>query len=359
MSFLILSLLYFSLIVLGFILNSKALHLGKVFVYLYILFIFIFCFFLVPNIGDYSRDFNNYYNWFLKIHYEGVEDGILSKDPLFQYIVYSIQLFFGNNYIIIFSFFFILISIMKFLFSKQLNIGFYFLIFLWLLFGQTFILHEITQIRGGLAIAMCSLFIIRDLNVRNNWNFIFILGSYFVHESVIVLIFFYLVCIFFRNLILRKNVLLFVYFIGVILGVFFKNIISSYLSIYFIGNVRASDYLDSTYEGVFEVSLFSTLFLIKSLSIFVAVYFFDSLNDMKKTIVFFSVVSCFFYSLFSFNSVFAYRFSEVFIYFSIATMVYPLCIRKLNVEIKYAWFLCLMVLGWIFMYSSTKVLSNN
>lgn len=357
MLFLNLSFLYFLLIVFGGILNITRLRLDKIFILFYLFFTLGACFFLLPNISDYSRDFNNYYNWFLKIQNEGVEDGFWGKDPIFQYIVLFIQQFFGNNYIIIYSFFFFSISLLKLFFARQLNIGFYYLIFLWLLFGQTFILYEITQIRAGLAISICSFYIIRNLHNRSNLNWIFILSSFFMHQSVAVLILSYLLYLFFNKVILTKKMVLLIYFTGIIFSVFLKNILSNYIFVLFIDNLRASDYLDNTYEGVFDVSLISTFFLLKSLSIFILTYFYDDLDELKKLAVFFSAISCFFYSAFAFNSVFAYRFSEVFIYFSIATMVYPLCIRRINLELKYAWFLCLMVLGGVFFYSSTKILS--
>lgn len=356
MSLLNINLMYFVLILFGFVLSSRKLKLDEIFFFFYIIFTLTVCFFLIPSIDNYSRDFNNYYNWFLKIYNDGVVDGFLGKDPLFQYIVLLIQSFFGNSYIPIYSFFLISISILKFYFSKFLNIGFYYLIFLWLLFCQTFILHDLTQIRGGLAIAVCSLFIIRDLNNRSNWNTIFIFSSFFIHQSVLVLILSYLVYLFLGSRVLTRRLVLFIYFFGIFSGIFLKNIFSNYLLIYFISNERASDYLDSTYGGVFEASLISTFFLLKSLSIFILAYFYEELDDLKKFFVLLSSIGCFFYSVFLFNSVFAYRFSEVFIYFSIATMIYPLYINKVNVEARYAWFLGLIVLGWVFFYSSTKIL---
>lgn len=359
MSLLNINLIYFVLILFGFFLSNRALKLDKVFLFFYIVFTFIVCFLLIPSVDNYSRDFNNYYNWFLKIYSDGVVDGFFGKDPLFQYIVLLIQLFFGSSYIPIYSFFFIAISVLKFYFSKFLNIGFYYLIFLWLLFCQTFILHDLTQIRGGLAIAVCSFFIIRDLNNRNNLNVILIFCSFFIHQSVSVLILSYLVYLLLGSRVLTRKLILFIYFLGIFSGFFLKNILSSYLLIHFISNERASDYLDSTYGGVFEASLVSTFFLLKSLSIFILTYFYEELDDVKKFFVLLSSIGCFFYSVFLFNSVFAYRFSEVFIYFSIATMIYPLYINKVNIEARYAWFVGLIVLGWVFFYSSTKILPTH
>lgn len=356
MNQLYLTFFYFFLVIFGFFLNTQRLKLGKAYSFIYFLCLFFLALIIVPDISFLSRDFNNYYNWFLKIEKEGLDNFLTLKDPVFQYIVYIIQKIFGNNYIYIYIIIFLAISYLKFSFTNKMNLGKYYLILLWIIFGQTFILYEITQIRAGLAISLCSLFIARDINKKENINILLMLISCFIHQSVSILFLSYLVLIFCSKKVLSRFNILAIYFLGIFFGLFLKTNIYGLISLNFTNNDRAKDYLDNTYTEIFEVSFFSLIFIVESITIFLLCFYYRFLDEGQKKVLFLSVLSCFFYSAFSFNSVFAYRFSEIYIFFSLTSIVYIIMIKEININLRYIWFVCLIVLGFVFSYSSSNIL---
>lgn len=350
---------YFLLVSFGFLLNYSKFNLDRFYSFFYIFNIFVLGVVILPNIDMLSRDFLNYYNWFMKIEKEGVSGFWDLKDPIFQYIVLFIQNVFGNSYFAIYMFFFICISYCKLFFSKLMGLGSLYLILLWLLFGQTFILYELTQIRAGFAISLCSYFIARDIQKLDKINLLFMLLSCFIHQSVFVLFLSYLLLRLSDNLFLSRNFTIFIYIMGLVSGLFLKPIFSNVVGLYFIGSERAKDYLDNSYSEIFEVSFLSVFYIAQSFVILFLSYFYLRLNDLQKKILFLSTLGSFFYSVFSFNSVLAYRFSEVFIFFTLVCMVFLLQLRVININFRQIWFLILVALGVVFSYSSSKIILVN
>lgn len=323
-------------------------------VYLIILFFVII--FVSYSIEDLSRDFRLYREWFDVIKNENFFDLIVGKDPAFKLIISLIQILFGNNYFIIYLIYMSMVSFFQYKFCEKIFYGYNFFILLWLIFCGTFVLHDITQIRVGLAIAISSFAIINNIqNSKNLFNFSILFLGFFLHQSIFVLIFSYFVFKIFFRLCLNRICIIVLLTVGFLSNLFLQGFLNKYLNLYLFDNQRAINYLNGV-EDISAVSLFSFFFIIKISVIVFLLFFWEQLSRINKSIVFLSSVGCFFYMFFMFNNVFALRVSELFILFSLSCFIIPFDIKILDKKFKNFWFLFLIILGFILFYSSTKIL---
>lgn len=325
---------------------------------------YIFCgifisYFVSTNIAFLSRDYINYIFWFEEIRTHSffdilfLNDTVSDKDIGFQLLVSSIQNLISPQYSFLFFVFCFLIFYLKYKIVSFLPFSLSVIFALWLIFAQTFILFEVTQIRAGLAITLASYAIVRGVFFEKNniFTFVIFLFAVSVHLSTLVLALIYYIYIF-KKFNITPRMIIFLIFSGVILNLFFINFINFIFTKYFSENLRFTDYLENSES----LSLFSIFLISKLLIIFFLLYFWNSLNDFKKFIVFLSGIGCFFQITFSFNVVFGLRFSELFILFSMLTFVFPFDIKLISQPMRYLYLIFILALSLVFYSSTTKIL---
>lgn len=322
----------------------------------YIIFFICLNFYLSSYISDFSRDFSNYSDWFDEIYFSSIFDNLTGKDPGFKFLVSFIQLIFGNQYAYIYFIYMMLIFYFIYKFARQIFSGYNLLVFFWIVFGSTFVLYEITQIRVGLAISFSSFIVISNIYSKNNlFSWILLTLSYFFHQSIVILLISYLIIFCFNKQIVTRLFIISMLLLGLLINLAFQDKLSNLIGFYLMNNERAENYLNGV-ENLSKISLLSFFFLCKIIVIAILLFYWEYLSKVRRTVVFLSALGCFFYMVFMFNGVFAVRVSELFILFSLASFVFPLEINSLNKDLKYFWFLILYILGGIFLYSSSKIL---
>lgn len=332
---------------------------ANIFFVFYMVFFSAIIFWIAHNIQYLSRDYYNYTSWFDEIFVSSFFENSSGKDPGFKLLVSFIQYVFGNNYIYIYYIYMILILYFKYKFSSQIFFRSNLITCLWLLFSATFILFEVTQIRAGLAISLASYLIVSNLNSKPNiWFFLALSICFFLHKSIVILILAYLIIVFFKKLILKKISIIMILLFGLIVNLFFQDQLNNTIGIYLVDNDRTANYLNGV-DDVTAASLFSFFFIVKIFCLILLLYFWDLLSEQKKYFVFFSALSCFFYMVFMFNNVFAFRISEIFILFALACFIFPLDFKFKVKELKYLYFFGVLVLGAVFYNSSCKILLGN
>lgn len=358
MSFYIVDLLFFICISLGSIYNFLGDKNYYIFKIIYLTFIMLSGYYICSNILNYSRDSILYVDWFSRINYSTysniVEDG---KDILFQFFIKLIQNTISEDSFYIFYIFYIGILYFKLKYVSVVSKGLSLFLLLWLIYSQTFVLYEITQIRGGMAISIVSYAIARDLFEKNKsiTYFLYILAP-FLHVSTLIIIIIFFILKFLKFKIVNKKTIISMLLFSFIIKFAFDKIVSDSINLYFYNAFRLNSYLDGTYNDVNQTSLFSVLFILKIFFISICLLIWENIKPQEKVFVFLSSLSCCIYMLLSFNSVLALRISELFIFFSLATFILPLTQRFSRVEYKYFIIFIIVGLGFVFCYSSHKIL---
>ncbi|ENU44488.1 EpsG family protein [Acinetobacter seifertii] len=315
-------------------------------------------FFIAQNVENLSRDYINYVIWFRGIQSYSLSEIIFTggvdsgKDIGFQFLVGIIQKFLSPEYYVIYFVFSWFIFYFKYKVSTFLNFNLSIVLAVWLLFCQTFILFEITQIRAGLAIALASYAIVRGIFFYKNnlWTALIFLLAISVHISVLFLVILYYLYTL-RKFSISKFLVIALIFSSFILKFLFSNTIISTFITYFSNNLRFEDYLDSNEN----LSLISVFLISKILMIFFLTFFWENLNDFKKFVVLLSSIGCALQITLSFNATFGLRFSELFILFSMLTFVFPLEIKSINNLTKSFYLFIILSFSFIFFYSTTKI----
>ncbi|APU47200.1 EpsG family protein [Acinetobacter junii] len=319
---------------------------------------FLFSLFIAMNVQNLSRDYINYISWFRSIQAYSLTEVVLlgsvdsGKDIGFQFLVAMIQKLISPEYYVIYFIFSWLIFYFKYKVCSFLHFNLSIILAVWLIFSQTFILFEVTQIRAGLAIALTTYAIVRGLYFQKNnlWTGLIFLLAVGIHVSVVFLVTLYYLYVLKRFVISEKLVIGLIFSSFILKFLFSNTIISTFLA-YFSSNLRFKDYLDSNED----LSLLSVFLISKILVIFFLSFFWENLSDFKKIIVLFSSIGCALQVTLSFNSALGLRFSELFILFSMLTFVLPLEIKSLDNTAKSLYLFIVLSFSFIFFYSTTKI----
>lgn len=326
-----------------------------VFNFLYLIISIFLALYVSNNIFELSRDLPGYIYWADYISKSSFSEMISGKDPFFQIIISILQIV-SNNIIFIYFSFILLIFNFKLKFSELFLNRCNSAILTWLIFCQTFILYEVTQIRAGLAIAIASFSITYFLlnPKKNKYILVLLLIAIYIHFSVFVLSLVFLLLYLLKDKILNRLSVILTLIFSIVLGFVFRRFMQDFINLTFSDNSRFEDYLDKNAD---ELSLISVLFFMKLAAILMNLVFWRELNVTKKFILLFSVVGCSIQIVFNFNAVLGLRFSETFILFSLATFIFPLEYNSWNGNLKRIYFLLILILGFMFFYSSTKILN--
>lgn len=332
-------------------LNNKNLIMG-----LYSVLGVFFAYYIANNVDTLSRDYLNYSYWFNEIYQENSFSNIIfGKDPIFQLLVYVIQSVFCNDDFWVYFFIINIIFFLKIKFSSLFSNSLGMVLLMCLIFSQTFILFEITQIRAGLAISIASYVILRSLVLKkNDWltYFLFLIAVY-THFSTLLMVLVYFI-VFFKGIVVNRFFLIYILLFSAFFGLFFNGFVLKIIELNFNNNSRFIDYLNN--GDIESISLFSIFFILKIIIIILLLIFWRDLKYLHRVVVFFSGIGCSLQLLLNFNAVFGLRFSELFIFFSLATLIIPLDFERLDTNLRYMYLFFLLSLGFVFYLSSTKIL---
>jgi len=287
-----------------------------------------------------SRDYESYQIIFDNIYEIRSDDFghfLPVLEPGFTGIVLIFRSLFIHNYILTIMLFYGLVTVsLKILSIKKISANPYLVILFY--YSQYYFLHEMTQIRIGLASAILFIAVIFYLR-GEKWVFtLFTIVAVFFHYSAIL----YLLILFFNSRHFNKIVYSGIIGISIVFGILQIPLLN-YLGIFIPTNIpgRLANYAVMVESGLAEnINVFNVLNL---LNIGVCLYFIifiskETLLSNKPLVLFLkcNIISIFFLSFLSGVPSIAFRVSELFGLMSIfvyASLVNYLPFRKLNILI--------------------------
>ncbi|HGF6386937.1 TPA: EpsG family protein [Escherichia coli] len=268
-----------------------------------------------------DRDYDNYISWFelIRSNFDIALSQYKDLGFVYTYKIFSLISSETWGFFLIISF---LSLVWKKKFCETIFKGKYVGLLFILIVSRFYLLHEFTQIRAGLAIALSSYGVILYTNGRiKNAYFCFIASST-IHLSVITIPL--LLMLFYLFKLLRERVfLLLLPVVGLLAGN-----ISTFLLAH-LDLQRILVYTDS--NQVEKISLLSFYYLSRiTVFYFIVFRLYPYLNKRNICIVFFAALSLFSNAFFSWNSVISLRIIEVLGMFDLAMFVIPLLYIKSN-----------------------------
>ncbi|WP_445114567.1 EpsG family protein [Acinetobacter sp. WZC-1] len=309
-------------------------------------------FFGANNIETLSLDFKNYAMIFEMVDLASWGSIISRSDPLFLYIVKIIEVF-STDVFIIFTFLIFFSLILKFFICFKFVPKNVVPIFLLLLIGRFYFLHDLTQLRASFAIGLGTLallFYYKDnFKIKGKTVFLYFLACLFHISLLIVIPLFFLT----KKSIRIKNFLLIYLLIilSILLGVFFSKYFSVLISNFtFID--RVSLYFSSQGEEQnVKYSVFQFYFMLKMLVLVILSFGYAKFDFYNKAIVVTYIYAMCLQAIFVFSSAIGLRFAAIFGYIDILVFLIPL---SLSIYKRYFnfYFIFISVAGMVFFYSS-------
>ncbi|WP_170106602.1 EpsG family protein [Photobacterium leiognathi] len=295
--------------------------------------------------GNIDHDYDSYLKWLTDVRenfsvyfFQGKDIGFIT--------LYKVTSLFSNNI----EYFFTLVATIsifaKFIFCRLSFNGKYLGVLLLLVFSRLYLVQEFTQVRVAIAMGIASCAVLYWCDDRRKTSIILILVSITFHLSVILIPFLYFIHYNFKSLD-NKKILFSIPIIAFFLSPFSLDLM------HFIGGERIDSYLNGTY-AVKKVSLLSSYYLIRLvLFYFVLLFIYDLASKIERVFIYFLSCSLFLQAFLSWNDVFSLRFVEVLGLFDLAAIILPL--KYLSTRLKYAYFLMLIIISFLFFYSSLKI----
>lgn len=317
--------------------------------YLFIVLLIVLTVFAGLRGYNVDADSINYINWFNEIDGAGGVDLYLMKDPAFYLISYFLSGFgFGASYL-----FLIYSSIAvwsKFIFSKLVPYSKYTHYFLYLYFCRFYFPHDMTQIRAGVAIGICSLALVFLFNGKKYLSFFLLFLATTFHLSVVLMIPFFLLLIIryeFKSRLPLLFALITAYIVSLYSNEFFE-------ILGFSDFIRVASYLNGEY-GVEKISLISVYFLTKIFLLsFIVCCRWNFSRHFDRLVVFLVATGMFLQVVFLNNDALALRSAEVFSIFDLVLFLIPLSFLSKNLRVVY--FFAIIFLGGGFFISSLKIM---
>ncbi|MCT4702590.1 EpsG family protein [Enterobacteriaceae bacterium H20N1] len=293
-----------------------------------------------------DRDYYNYLSWFGLINSSFTDAIAENKDLGFVYLYKIISFLTPEPWL-----FFFVISLLALQFKRKFavtifNGRFVGMLFL-LIIARFYLLHEFTQIRAGLAIALSSYAVVINLNNKNKHSHIYFLMAILMHLSTILipaLLMAYKIFPFVR----KRYFLLLLPLLG---------FCSAGVSILILRNIemhRLLIYADA--DQLQGVSLLSFYYIVRfAVYYFILIRVYDYLEPSKKAIVYFSAVSLFSNAAFSWSSVISLRIVELLGMFDLAMFILPVLYVKNNSVWIYK--LLVVILAVILFTSTVKIMN--
>ncbi|WP_445345598.1 EpsG family protein [Acinetobacter bohemicus] len=296
------------------------------------------------NVASLSVDYSIYTNWLDYIKYDN-SDYIVRKDPLFQYISEIIMVFSERvDYVI---YLFVILSLfLKLLIGRLFFLKDVIWIYFIFVFSRFYILHDLTQIRASLAISLSMIGYYFYLKNSKVFYFIF-LTAFFIHKSVIVFLLF-IILLNYIKFYQNKIVNIVAIFLSLVFYLCSESISKNFL--FYIDDDRLSLYGEGAYINNSTISIFSFYVLLK-FSILLFNYFsWNKLTINEKKINYMVFVGLFFQTIFASNAVLGWRFSELFAFFDIFSLI--MLLKYFDEKTKYMYFLYLILVSVLILYAT-------
>jgi EpsG family len=294
-------------------------------------------------------DMINYLSWFswLDRTYESQVESV--RDPIFALSAIS---FVRTNLPI--SFYFLIIAIAstmtKWIFLRISRYTALTGLFLYLFFCRFYFLHDMTQIRAGLGIALSSLAIVLLCQRRFGLGFgLFALGiGVHLVASLMLPIAFVALS---RAQLGARWPLASMLIISILLSFRIDSIISA-VGLYNFS--RTSNYLDGSYE-VNANTLFSVYFIVRSaVAGLIILLYWDVLSKLERTILYAVVLGICLQISFLNLDVFSLRSSEVFAMFDVLMLLIPILRMSQMLSLTYCF--TIISLGFVFFVSALDIM---
>ena len=292
-----------------------------------------------------DRDYLNYISWFDLINNEFWVAVEQKKDIGFVLLYKFLAFITEQPWFFFFVASFIALSI-KVKFATKLQFGNYAALIFILIISRFYLVHEFTQVRAGLAIAIASYAALILINGERFKSLLFFIAAISIHVSVIIILLFMMVRSYWPALNNRFMLLLIP-----VLGIFSGGVSS--LLLMFIDSQRIMVYIDTDEAGA--ISLLSFYYLTRmAVFYFIVFKLYQHTNNVQKIVLFFSAASLFFNAAFAWNSVLSLRMVEVLGLFDMAMFVIPLLYMRSNSVWLYK--TILIVFSFVMFFSTTKII---
>jgi len=315
----------------------------------YLLFSVVFLLALLAGFRniDVSRDYVNYQTVFDNV-YEITDTHfayLLSFEPGFIAIVIFFRKFFEFNYGVAIMLFYALVSLVLKVFTvNRLSINPYLTLLFY--FSYFFVVHEMTQIRIGLASAFFLISLISFLNGNRRVFVALILLATLFHYSAI----FYLLLLLFNTKNFNRNLYIVLLLLSLILG-FFKLPILILLGNFDFSNLssKLANYVAMSENGILFINVFNSINLLNILCCFYFIFFIKKeilINDKRLNLFLkCNILSIFLLSFLAGAPAFSLRFNQLFGIANIFLFTYLvkyLPAKRLNI------FILVLIAGYFF-----------
>ena len=289
--------------------------------------------------SDVDRDYTNYLEWF-----NGIAAGELPfqdwfKDPAFVLISYAVASL-GMGYVVL-TLIYAAVSVRaKLYFSQMVSQGRWLTLFFYLVLCRSFIRHEMTQTRAGVAIAIMSISILLALRGEKRKAGLLYFMALMFHLSVILGLPILLLTLWgFR---IRSRLWLAPLVpLALVLKYALRNVLQLFAAF-----SRVTPYLNGDYDTA-HVRVFTAYFLIRIAALlFVLLVFWDKLSAEQRLATFCGSVGIFLLISLSSNDALALRSADIFGLFELMVFMIPMHFLKGNLRIVYAVYIILLGLGF-------------
>ncbi|EJB8413272.1 MULTISPECIES: EpsG family protein [Acinetobacter] len=327
---------------------------------IFITLILFLAYFGALNISKISLDYEVYNSYFNSLSNISFIEVLSYPDPLFWLFAKFFNFIFGGEDF--FNYFFIIfLSVFLKIFIANNNVEKFLIpIFLYLIFSRYLILHDYTQIRASIAIGINTLIFLDFINKGkiSKFNVFLLISTCFIHFSSVV----FLPLYFIYNRISSDKSLLFLLYlliVSIIFGQFFSSIFQTLLE-YFSWLNRLNVYLGSSSEGADQIkaySIFQFYFLFKSFVLLLLFKGYKSFSKTDRILTSIFIIAMCIQAAFVFNSAIGLRLASLFGYIDILVFLFPLKYKFYN-KIHQIYYLLLLLVGGVFMYSSFNLIEN-
>jgi hypothetical protein len=296
-----------------------------------------------------DADSANYIDWFRSISEDDFVNIFNLKDPAFYLVAHlSVSLGFGVSFLFLF---YAAVSLwLKFHIVKHFPGFKYSHFYVYLYFCRFYFVHDMTQIRTGVAVGFISLALLLCREKKYIFSFLMFLSAISFHLSAFLMAPFFLVIALGYRFEFRFPIVLFV-----CLSIFLAFKTNLILNFWVLDDMaRLNVYLNDEYS-VQKISLLSVYFLAKCIIIGWLFFFRWENLDYLERLVFFLVVAglSLQVALMDIDAL-ALRAAEVFSIFDLFLFLIPLNFLKKLSRFFYAIFL--LLLGGLFFTSSLKII---
>lgn len=289
--------------------------------------------------SDVDRDYTNYSEWFNGISVGELYPQDWFKDPAFVIISYLIASL-GWSYVGVTLIYAAISVSAKLHFSRIVSEGRWLTLFFYLVLARSFIRHEMTQTRAGVAIALMSISIYLAFRGRKRKAGLFYFLALLFHLSA--LIGFPMFFITWRGFRIRSRLWLAML---VPLSLVLKYALQNILQL-LSGFSRVTPYLNGGYDTA-HVRVFTAYFVIRLAALLVAVLiYWKRLSDEQRLAVLGASAGIFLLISLSANDALALRSADIFGLFELVVFMIPIHFLKGHLRIVYAVFIVLLGLGF-------------